>query len=481
MFDFLPWMDEVHIVEMGRIFSSSGNDATTILTTASGSPFFPMYYLGPFIHDFAFRIGGAIAVRLIPWFGLALTALAFTSFLRSSKRYNNTTVAIMAAIAVTLPLFIQSIRQVRVDMLAIASIFLACKFIAERKTCFSAAFAVISCFIWPSSILCFPLLLALVIENKIKPKSIILAITTGTIVAAILLIPIANNITATISAFFDYFSAPSSATEKSLLQRAYILLFNTSILLTKEFLRAPFFFLLLPLGLFTLVQKRIIMSTALFVAFAAGLYSGMHTFRFIFIMPYLLIAVVEAVESIYVSYRRFAITAGILTTTYGILCGPIAYATIGDHTTYNHLTKRIQKHLDNIPTNATIFTPGYSIYYLLRERGFKQIAIGDLPGYLTSERIDEILSHADYAIIEKENYYSAVEENYTLYGIIRDYCLKTAEMESKRINKSFFAKIGESFHYPIKDDFSKALESHEFKFFGSFKNIDGRNYSFWGK
>ena len=172
MFDFLPWMDEVHIVEMGRIFSSSGNDATTILTTASGSPFSPMYYLGPFIHDFAFRIGGAIAVRLIPWIGLALTALAFTSFLRSSKRYNNTTVAIMAAIAVTLPLFIQSIRQVRVDMLAIASIFLACKFIAERKTCFSAAFAVISCFIWPSSILCFPLLLALVIENKIKPKSI---------------------------------------------------------------------------------------------------------------------------------------------------------------------------------------------------------------------------------------------------------------------------------------------------------------------
>ena len=73
----LPWMDEVHIVEMGRLFIDGDDASGSILTQADGAVVPPIYYIGPCLQELSFRLFGFGGVRLSPMLGLVLASILF--------------------------------------------------------------------------------------------------------------------------------------------------------------------------------------------------------------------------------------------------------------------------------------------------------------------------------------------------------------------------------------------------------------------
>ena len=110
----LPWMDEVHIVEMGRLLLDGKSASGTILTQSDGSAFLPIYYVGPCFQELCFRAFGFAGVRLSPMIGHLLATILFLSWLRKGRNISPADSALLASVVLTMPLFVQSIRQVRV-------------------------------------------------------------------------------------------------------------------------------------------------------------------------------------------------------------------------------------------------------------------------------------------------------------------------------------------------------------------------------
>ena len=158
MFNFLPWMDEVHIVEMGKNFlSPESSFGESILLQANGQPFIPPYYIGPVIQEVLFRCFGEAGTRLSPIIGLILSTIALMWFMKSCGRYSRMCIIITSALTVSLPLFVQSTRLVRIDTWIFFLCFLTCALLSKRRYNSAAVVAAISPFVWPSAIMLFPL------------------------------------------------------------------------------------------------------------------------------------------------------------------------------------------------------------------------------------------------------------------------------------------------------------------------------------
>lgn len=191
MLDFLPWMDEVHIVKMGRNFLSSADAMDgTILSLANGMPYIPPYYLGPMIQELLFRIFGETGTRLSPLFAIVLSAISFSWFLKASNRYSRTSLVMTSLMTLTLPLIIQSARLVRIDAWVFFTCFLACGLLSRHKYKMAATIAALTPFIWPTAIMLFPLYLVVHLENSEKLSRLLAPILVALCVVAIMLIPL---------------------------------------------------------------------------------------------------------------------------------------------------------------------------------------------------------------------------------------------------------------------------------------------------
>ena len=159
MFDFPAWMDEVHIVEMGRNILDGGS--CSILMQPDESIVRPFYYLGPVLQELCFRAFGVFGPRLSSLLGLLAMTAAFHWFLKRSDRYSKHTITLSCLVALSLPLLIQSVRQVRVDCWVLAAGFLIGGLLVRNRIHAAAAVAAITPFLWPSAILLFPFYLRL--------------------------------------------------------------------------------------------------------------------------------------------------------------------------------------------------------------------------------------------------------------------------------------------------------------------------------
>ena len=257
MFDFLPWMDEVHIVEMGRNFLSAESAADgTILSLSGGQPFIPPYYIGPVFHELLFRMFGETGVRLSPIAGAILAAVALTWFLKSCRRYSRFAVISTSFMSLTLPLLVQSTRLVRVDSWVFAICFVTCGLLSRKMYKTAALTAALSPFVWPSAIMLAPMYLMVHIENKENHAKLAIPAILGTCMFAILLIPLLHVFSIAAGSLSNYFATYSSGAiaggNFDILGQCKSLI----VPIVKETLRAPFFLVIAYTGVALSLGKR---------------------------------------------------------------------------------------------------------------------------------------------------------------------------------------------------------------------------------
>jgi len=445
MFDFPAWMDEVHIVEMGRNLLSGG--AASILTQPDGSTAKPFYYLGPLLQEVCFRVMGSTGPRLSSLLGLVAAAFAFRWFLQKTERYTRQTITLASFIVFSLPLFVQSVRQVRIDCWVFAVAFLVCGLLARHRIKTAAALAAVTPFIWPSAVLLFPLFLAIHFEQGNRIRDLARAAPVFLVALTVCCTPVLRTISESISSFNGYYASVGHSAVGTASFSFFAAAKAFLVPLAKESLRAPLFFLLILLGAIAAVRSRRICLLMIPVTWLMALASGMHTFRFIYLMPILLVLAADAVNRETKPRKALAILA--------IGTGLIGFWSI----LRPHHADRpdLAALLGNSP--CTVLAPGYSTYYELRRLGFTQIAIGDAGGYADTNRIASLIRPCDAVLIEAEDRYAAIEESPTPYGVLRDLCLEAARKECDSVTKSLPARIGDSFCYGTRPDLSDLLKT----------------------
>ena len=477
MFNFLPWMDEVHIVEMGKNFlfpeSSFGE---SILLQTNGQSFIPPYYIGPVIQELLFRCFGEAGTRLWPIIGLILSAIALAWFMKSCGRYSRKCIIITSALAVSLPLFVQSTRLVRIDTWAFSLCFLTCALLSKRRYNFAAVVAAISPFVWPSAIMLFPLYLMVYIENKEPAKRLISPILIAIGVIAIMLIPLIHIFSVTTSSLSQYFTVYGGGSPTGGNIDVVHRLKSLVIPAIKETLRAPFFLLVAYVGMVLSLFKRKALLMMFSVAVIIGIATGMHTFRYIYLMPYFILFAAEAIECSNRKVNIITRTVAGAAIAYGIICGPVAYMIADIRKPPHEIDSKVANLLNDVPPNKIVLTNGYSTYYSLRKLGLTQISLPDQSEACQEELIDSLLMKCDFALLENEDRYAAIEESYTLYGLLRNFCLDAARSESSSEEKSMPARIGEAFAYGTKPPIDDLLLQHGFYDTGLSFSTRERNY-----
>lgn len=441
MFDFIPWMDEIQIVEMGRLILSGGS-ADTILASRDGVPFIPLYYLGPCLQELLCRTFGMIGVRLSPLVALGATAFFFNRWLRKAHNLKKSTVVMLTLIALTAPLLVQSVRQVRVDNWVFACVFATLSILGRsdvparksRTLVAAGAIAAVSVFIWPSAVM--PALLYPTLCFSLKRKGEFIRFVIGGLIAtALLILPVIGQLPDMLSAFGFYADAncPKSFS-----------LANALIPFVKETLRSPF---LMPLSLLGFAvwaaTRRFARIAAFALSLIIGIYSGLHTFRFIFLMPFFLIMAIDAAAWLERKSCRYALVILTLTAFYGIVTGPVAYLLIP----HEIITRSTESSLVAAVGhgNQRVLTPDYATYYIGRRNGWRQFALANQADYGNLDSIRKLLDKADVVVIQRHDPFRAIEETHTLYGLLRDHALNVARAEQKVENKSFLGKIGAQF------------------------------------
>lgn len=170
------WLDEVSIIEFGRIFFDQKTDWSINWNQWQGNPIFLFSYLGPALQELAYRVSNQslIGPRLASLLGALIAASIFLGYLLS--RQTPKKVAYLIALLFLLnPLFTQSYRGVRLECWAIAVCFGACWALRsatleviklkklERRwlalVALSGGLFSLELFIWPSAVLLLPLIL----------------------------------------------------------------------------------------------------------------------------------------------------------------------------------------------------------------------------------------------------------------------------------------------------------------------------------
>ena len=292
--------------------------------------------------------------------------------------------------------------------------------------------------------------LAVHFERKGKVKELLTPAVVFFVVLTICTVPILNILTETISAFVGYYTGVGhSAVGTSTFSVGHLVQSNL-VLLVKEGLRAPLFSILAAIGLGLSFLQRKTLVAMFILSWILALASGMHTFRFIYLTPFLLVFAADTLNR----KVRYANAIALL----AIMTGCIGFWTVlGPH---SHAAPNLVQLLGEPP--RTIFCPGYSTYYTLRQHGYQQIAIGDASGYADTNRVAKLLGKCDAVLIEHEDQYVPIEESLTLYGLLRNHCLSAARQESTLTQKSLPARIGEAFAYGSRPDMSELIATKGF-------------------
>ena len=442
--DALPWMDEVHIVEMGRLVLSGGA-APSILVQPDGHVFTPLYYLGPCCHEWAFRLGGAHAVRLLPMLALIAAAALCRRWLKSSGRGAPWLADVMGWVVLTQPLFVQSVRLVRIDAAVFALAFATLCLIDVqgglerwRRIVGAGALMGLAPFVWPTAILLYPLygtvLLMRTKEDGVHGAVLGRAIgllTAGLLLAAgVLLVPVCGRMAALLASIGEYFRGPGAVATEGSNFSFRLLAQGVGVLLAKESLRNPFLYLMLPVGCVLACRRNRLLVMAFLASSVGAIAANLHTFRFIYLYPYLLLFFLLGAAELERRFRKPVCVFLALTIVYGVLTGPVAYALAaairGDGAREAAFRSRLEEHVGRGPLR--VLSADYRTYYIGRALGWRQSAYSEPPMLVTDAA--HLLAQADIIIEPSPDPFAAIEESHTLYGLLRDWALATARRET---------------------------------------------------
>jgi len=454
----LPWLDEVHIVEMGRNILDAGHRDYSLLIAKDGSFFQPIYYLGPILQELAYRICGRMGPRLSVLLALLISTILCRVWL-SRQQLSRGLVTVLSLIFLTYPLLIQSVKIVRVDAWTFVPLFL-CLLLFGRLSnggrmnqvlfFLIGVFAAGSFFIWPSVTLFYPFfLLEIVRAQKRYGYSVFQTVKyvglgmLGALVASLFLVlpflNIAGSLFQSIGAYFDV-AQPGKRLPLllSLLSKTQ----GLAVLLIKESLRAPFVMILVAIGFWD--QRKDWQLIACFcIAFCMAYLSGLHTFRFIFLLPFLFLLLVAGARALYKRHPQLAVVFLTCTVLYGFVSGGIAYAWVTPALkgrSYAAFRDELRNAVGEGPKR--VYLHNMQAYYVARELQWHYLRYGQGACIKEDNQCARLLDRSDYVIEMKQASTYAVEESFTLYGVFRDYLIRAAVRESTASCPGTAAKIG---------------------------------------
>lgn len=452
MFDLIPFMDEVHIVEIGRL-CLCGGDPYTILMAPDGSPAMSIYYVGPCIQEFAFRLLGAAGPRITSLIGAFLSAFFFWIWLRKTSSFSCGIRLLLSLIALTVPVMFQCIIMGRADNLAIACAFAILALLGsprEERSAFRLAaagfLAALSVFIWPSSMMFAPLYPVFCFNRHRKLEFAVFCLS-GLLSLPILLIPVypvMGIVLNTLSHHVD----PNTLTPAAIAMGA-------ATAMVKEIGRGPLLPAFAAIGFAIWIHQRRFMATLAFTAaFILGCLTGLYTFRFVYLTPFLLLMIADAAASLESSAPRLNRILLGLTCTYGFLTGPIGHLL----TPHEVLPQKLKTELaDSVGTGPIkVFSPDYATYYIGRELGWRQFAYARKGSCSNPDKLRSCLDKADAVVLYDWDPYQTIQESCTPYGYFSKYVLAAARREKDSPNKSWFARFGSQYANPWRAPFVPA-------------------------
>jgi hypothetical protein len=451
----LPWLDEVHIVEMGRNILDSGHRDYSLWIAKDGSFLQPIYYLGPILQEFAYRTCGRLGPRLSVLLALLISTILCRIWL-NRQQLSKGLVTMLSLIFLTYPLLIQSVKIVRVDAWTFIPLFLCLLLFGRlsgdgRRNIFIffmiGFFASGAFFIWPTVTLFYPLLLLEMLRARERHsysvvqtlKYVAIGIVGGLVAVLFLVLPFLNIIGLlfqSIGAYFDLWQSNQSMSVSLLFKMK-----GLALLLIKESLRAPFVMILVVFGFWD--QRKDWQLLACFLmAFCMAFFSELHPFRFVYLLPFSFLLLVAGSRALYQRYPRFAAVFMTCTVLYGLLSGGVAYAGITPALkgrSYTAFRDELRKVVGEGPKQ--VYLHNLQAYYVARELQWHYFRYG--PTCLDKDsQCARLLDQSDYVVEMKKPSFYAVEESFTLYGAVRDYVIRAAIKESTASCPSTAAKIG---------------------------------------
>lgn len=438
MFDLIPFMDEVHIVEIGRL-CLCGGDPYTILMAPDGSPAMSIYYVGPCIQEFAFRLLGATGPRITSLIGAFLSAIFFYTWLRKTTTFSRGIRFLLSLIALTVPMMFQCIIMGRADNLAIACAFAILALLGSPREArsvirlVSAGFlTALSIFIWPSAMMFAPLYPVFCFNLQRKREFTVFGLSAILSLPLLLIpvYPIWEIVTRTLTNHIDSCSTPIS----------YLIQF-AGMTFVRETARAPILMLFAVLGLSVWVKRRRYMAL---LAFATSLILGsstlLYSFRFVYLTPFFLLMIVDAASEFEKSALRFNRILLALACAYGILTGPIGHMLTPHETLPANIKEELAACVGKGPVK--VFSPDYATYYIGRELGWRQFAYARAGSCSDPDKLRSCLDKADAVVLYDWDPYQPIQQSCTPFGYASKFLLNAARREKDFKNKSWFAKYG---------------------------------------
>jgi len=442
MFDYLPWMDEVHIVEMGRMFLCGG-DSDTLLLNPSGVVSVPLCYVGPLIQECAFRLFGQIGVRVSPFAGLVLMWFCFRKWLFSAYAWRRSVVELMALLLLTCPLVFQSAAVARADTWALAFTFASLAVLGKPcdgrsvfRLSFGAFLAVLSVFAWPSSILSAAVYPAFCFDLK-RGRQFAVFCLAGILSAGLLALPLLPKIDLFLSAFS--FHAQNEVPP-------VLSLVAICEPFAREIARSPFLPVLGCVGLFAwLRERRPIAFLALLFGLAVAVKTGLYAFRLVYLTPLFMFICADAVDYLVKNRMRLVLWTLAFLVAYGIVAGPVG-AVLLDHSTLPvGLKENLEESVGSGP--RVVFAPDFATYYIGRELGWRQLGFGFQRDASDKRLVRQIEERAEAVVRCDWDPYETTQRSITPYGLFSRYVLEKAREEAGKPfgEKSWPARFGSQF------------------------------------
>jgi hypothetical protein len=296
------WIDEVNVLEHGRIILDPNTDWSILW---SGKPLYLFTYLGAVFQELAFRVTQSmVGPRLSSILG-AFLAGTFTLAYGKTRQIPQKIALMLALVLVLEPMFVQSYRGARVDSWAIAFCMGSCWFfclassrLQQRKSAtpwvlLAGGFAAAAQFAWLSSPMLFPLIVVEgigLLQISSSPRQglrlAVLALLGWAGTTLLLLLPILPHFTEAVQGFQLLATVNQTLRERGNLI-SEIKLVVIDIIATYKF--DPFLLILFVAGLMFARNRKLVL-VSLFVIFLT-VSTKVYALRCIYLLPYLMCVV----------------------------------------------------------------------------------------------------------------------------------------------------------------------------------------------
>lgn len=442
MFDFLPWMDEVHIVELGRLFLCGG-DPSSIVLNQDGVQALPVAYICPLLQECAFRLFGQIGVRISPFVGLVFLWFSFRKWLLSSYAWKRPLTELVALLLPTCPLVFQSAALARPDSWALAFTFAALAVLGRPGTnrsvlrlSLGAFLAVLSVFAWPSSLVSALVYPVFCFDSK-RRRAFGIFCLAAILSATILALPLIPKAELYYVAFQHHAkdTVSTSYTLRGLCEP-----------FARELARSPLLAVIGSVGVVVwIVRRRYMALVAAVFGFALCVKTGLYALRLLYMTPVFMLLCADAVDFLVLRHPRLTRWFVLITVVYGFVSGPVGNLCLKHATLPAGLKENLSKTVGVGP--KAVLAPDFATYYIGRELGWRQLGFGNFGCAGDAAFVGKIAERSEAVVLCDWDPYEVTQRSWTPYGLVCRYFLEKAREESDRpeADKSWPARFGSQF------------------------------------